>query len=72
MIPEWWPHVCYDDAVQGCENRYIIAQIATKDEESSSDSRRVHLRTEKKEKEESKSEKKKEKDNSDGCAYGVS
>ena len=72
MIPDWWPRVCYDDAAQGCESRYITGQTDAKDEESSSDSRRVQLRAEKKEEEESKSEKKKEKGNSDGCARGVS
>ena len=68
----WWSCVCYDDTTQGCEIRYITGQTDAKDEESSSDSRRVKLRTEKKEKEESKSEKKKEKDNLDGYVRGVS
>ena len=52
-IPAWWPCVRYDDAAQGCEIRYITGQIVAKDEESSSDSRRVQPRIEKK-----KSEKK--------------
>ena len=63
MIPAWWPRVCYDDAAQGCETRCTIGQIDAKDEESSSDSRRVQLREEKKKDEKTTEDKKAEKKN---------
>ena len=63
MIPEWWPPVCYDDAAQGCEIRCTIGQTDAKDEESSSDSRRVQLRAVKKKDEKIAEDKKTEKKN---------
>ena len=70
-IRAWRPCARYGDTTQEYETKFITDQTAAKDEESSSDSRRVQPRTVKKEKEESKSEKQKEKTNSDGCARGV-
>ena len=62
-IKAWWPRVCYDDATQGCEIRCTTGQADTKDEESSSDSRRVQLRAEKKKDEKITEDKKIEKKN---------
>ena len=63
MIPAWWPRVCYDDAAQGCEIRCTTGQTDAKDEESSSDSRRVQPRVEKKKDEKINEDKKTEKKN---------
>ena len=64
-IPEWWPPVCYDDAAQGCEIRCTTDQTDAKDEESSSDSRRVHPRAEKKKDEKITTDKKTERKKSE-------
>ena len=60
-IPAWWPRVCYDDAAQGCEIRCTTGQADAKDEESSSDSRGVQLKAEKKKDEKIIEDKKTEK-----------
>ena len=62
-IPVWWPRVYNDDAAQGCETRCTTSQADAKDEESSSDSRRVQLRAEKKKDEKITEDKKIEKKN---------
>ena len=63
MILAWWPRVCYDDATQGCEIRCTIGQTDATGEESSSDSRRVQPRAEKKKDEKITEDKKTEKKN---------